>query len=364
MDDKKEKQPTRKRRLSCKEQKARKKKQSPGELHRTKEERQQEQQADIALPIPTKEEVENSYSPTPIPTLEDMRQRHKEPSLGAWFPKAVILKSKVHYTNADVRKFEKEGRKDAPKASILLFYQYVTDPRWPASRVDMLIAYLIGIAKTRSNLGGRIRVAQEGVNVTLSAIDDPANNRSAALTLRHFAMDLKRFDPQAFAETDFKYIDHVQADRHFKDFKVFPVQELVFYGFSNGNGNKTEDPAPLHKTGVHLPPRDFHKMLQGDSSETVVIDVRNHYEAAIGRFDGQQHQQNTEQEPQKDETTDITQTKASGAEYIDPKMRKSTDFSKWLHKEETKEKLKDKNVLLFCTGKSTVKVCFFSCLLF
>lgn len=31
-------------------------------------------------------------------------------------------------------------------------------------------------------------------------------------------------------------------------------------------------------------------------------------------------------------------------------MRKSTDFAKWLSKDETKEKLHDKNVLLFCTG--------------
>jgi hypothetical protein len=31
-------------------------------------------------------------------------------------------------------------------------------------------------------------------------------------------------------------------------------------------------------------------------------------------------------------------------------MRKSTDFKNWLAKEETKEKLKDKTVLMFCTG--------------
>jgi predicted sulfurtransferase len=31
-------------------------------------------------------------------------------------------------------------------------------------------------------------------------------------------------------------------------------------------------------------------------------------------------------------------------------MRKSTDFKSWLEKEETKEKLKDKTVLMFCTG--------------
>lgn len=36
--------------------------------------------------------------------------------------------------------------------------------------------------------------------------------------------------------------------------------------------------------------------------------------------------------------------------YIDPKMRKSTDFSRWLAKAETQEKLKSKQVLMFCTA--------------
>jgi predicted sulfurtransferase len=34
-----------------------------------------------------------------------------------------------------------------------------------------------------------------------------------------------------------------------------------------------------------LEPKDFHNKLK-DKKETVVIDVRNHYEADIGRFDG------------------------------------------------------------------------------
>ena len=42
-------------------------------------------------------------------------------------------------------------------------------------------------------------------------------------------------------------------------------------------------------------------------------------------------------------TTCIT----GGAEYIDPKMRKSTDFKEWLSKDETKEKIKGKTVMMF-----------------
>ena len=62
--------------------------------------------------------------------------------------------------------------------------------------------------------------------------------------------------------------------------------------------------------------------------ETVIIDVRNHYEAAIGKFN----------------------PPVNGATYIDPTMRKSTEFSLWLDKPETKEMLKGKQVLMYCTG--------------
>lgn len=73
-----------------------------------------------------------------------------------------------------------------------------------------------------------------------------------------------------------------------------------------------------------------------EQDETVVIDVRNHYEAAIGRFDGQQKE--------------TTSSERGGAEYIDPKLRKSTDFASWLEKPETEQKLKNKKVLMYCTG--------------
>lgn len=62
--------------------------------------------------------------------------------------------------------------------------------------------------------------------------------------------------------------------------------------------------------------------------DTVVIDVRNHYEAAIGRF----------------------APPAEGAQVIDPKMRKSTEFPRWLDRKETKEMLRGKQVLMYCTG--------------
>ena len=68
-------------------------------------------------------------------------------------------------------------------------------------------------------------------------------------------------------------------DRSFKDLKLLPVKELVFYGVD-------EDAAPLALGGVHLRPKEYHAKMQ--EKDTVIIDVRNSYEAEIGKFIGQE----------------------------------------------------------------------------
>jgi hypothetical protein len=59
-----------------------------------------------------------------------------------------------------------------------------------------------------------VRVGREGFNGTLSGSAD---------ALRSFAEHLKKFD-RHFEETDFKFIDGLASDKHFKDLKVVPVQ--------------------------------------------------------------------------------------------------------------------------------------------
>lgn len=261
-----------------------------------------------------------TYIPTPLPNLATIQANRSKmgKSLGNWFPKASVIKSPVSYTNAD--KFD--GQSFQPKASLILFYQYV-EPLWPESKLEQLIAYLTKIAEQRI-LGGRIRVAREGVNATLSSVD--TLDCSAKQSLEFFCRDLREQFDDVFKNTDFKFIDDLTPDRHFAQLKIFPVQELVFYGL-----NGKED-APLGKGGVHLKPKDFHEMLSRGKDDTVVIDVRNHYEAVIGRFDGQERKSE------------------KGATYIDPKMRKSTDFTSWLEQKDTQRTLEGKNVMMYCTG--------------
>lgn len=78
--------------------------------------------------------------------------------------------------------------------------------------------------------------------------------------------------------------------------------------------------------GTHLEPEDYNKKMC--EKDTVIIDVRNHYEANIGRFNPPE----------------------GGAKMIDPMMRKSTEFPIWLDKPETKEMLRGKQVLMYCVS--------------
>lgn len=331
-----------KKRLSRTEQKARKKqknKQHQASLAITKDVTNGNAQSD-PLKEETKEETpiitttetaapppnfDETYIPTEIPPHSKEPSQKNLKSLGKWFPKAVIVKTRLEKMPLP--------KNDSRKASLVLFYQYVSPP-WSEARVDHLTTYLTQIFKNRC-IGGRVRVAPEGVNATISSLDDKGVD--SLETLHHFANDLRHLDHIAFKETQFKFISQLDANRHFVDLKILPVKELVFYGLD-------EAQAPLDKRGQHLSPQEFHDMLanKDQQKETVVIDVRNHYEAAIGRFDGQQHQ------PEQDDSEPVHSLNA--AEYIDPKMRKSTDFANWMNAPETQEKLKDKHVLLYCTG--------------
>ena len=98
---------------------------------------------------------------------------------------------------------------------------------------------------------------KQGFNGTLSG---PHNS------IRAFTSNLRTTYPHIFGVTDFKYVDHQPPNQLLKGVKVWPVTEIVTYGF---------DPklAPLEMTGTHLSPQQFHEALADPNS--VVIDVRN-----------------------------------------------------------------------------------------
>jgi predicted sulfurtransferase len=195
--------------------------------------------------------------------------------------------------------------------TILLFYAYSKPGPMSRDGQTKAIAHCYSFLKGL-NVTGRLRIGREGFNGTLTGSHD---------SIRKFTSELRRWDPTTFNETDFKYVDNQPDNQLLPALKVFPVTEIVTYGFN------AED-APLDKGGIHLKPKEFHQALANPNS--VVIDVRNFNEALIGKF---QPPENSEDGNQK---------------YLNPNMRRSTEFPEWV--DANKESWKGKQVLMYCTA--------------
>lgn len=114
------------------------------------------------------------------------------------------------------------------------------------------------------NLFGRIIVADEGLNGTVSGTDESCK----------MYMDSLHADPR-FSKIDFK-VDDVEEPSFIKMHCRYKA-EIVFSGL--------RDPSVINpeiKTGIHLEPQDFVKMK--DDDDVVIVDVRSNYEHSIGRF--------------------------------------------------------------------------------
>jgi predicted sulfurtransferase len=158
---------------------------------------------------------------------------------------------------------------------VLLFYVYTFIPD-----VKDMIAYQKRWCN-KQGLKGRVRVAQEGMNVTLSGSYEGllAYSRQVSchesFTGRHIDFKFAPYDPD-------------QGSQMFATLRVRRVRELV----TLGTERTQED---LGSNGVHVSPIDFHKMLLNavsmrsqeagedlvDDKEIVILDTRSLYESRI-----------------------------------------------------------------------------------
>lgn len=192
--------------------------------------------------------------------------------------------------------------------SIVLFYQY-QEPAWTDAEHRGVLRDMIRLGKQHS-ITGRGRIAAEGVNCTLTGLSSKLNQ---------FIDAFKALKPQ-FESIDFKVTDKLTKQQAFKRLTLRKTRELVGYGLY-------EDAPSLSKSRAkHVSAREYHEALQKPNS--VVIDVRNAYETEIGRIVPPE----------------------GGAELVDPQLRNSHEFPKWLSKPETQAKLEGKSVMMYCTG--------------
>ncbi len=112
---------------------------------------------------------------------------------------------------------------------------------------------------------GRIYVAQEGINAQLSV---PAEKFSEFKT---------HLDSISFLKNVRLNIAIEQDNKSFLKLKIKVRHKIV----ADGLNDHTFDPSDI---GVHLSAEDFNKIVE--EPDTLLIDMRNHYESEIGHFKG------------------------------------------------------------------------------
>jgi UPF0176 protein len=174
------------------------------------------------------------------------------------------------------------------------FYQYAHIANPKECRDELYVRWdALGVL-------GRTYIAEEGVNAQLSVV---AENFEA------FRDDLYTTD---FLNEIRLNVAVEQDDKSFLKLKVKVRDKIVADGLADDSFDVTDK-------GVHLNAVEFNEMIARD--ESVLVDMRNHYESEIGHFKGAI-------------TPDVDT------------FRDSLD----LIEEDLKEHKEDKNLIMYCTG--------------
>ena len=143
--------------------------------------------------------------------------------------------------------------------SVILYYNYTPIVDTEAYREKHHLFCL------ENNLLGRIIIAEEGLNGTISGLTADCNRY----------MKWLENDP-LFAGTNFDFKVEEHETNAFAKLHVRVKNEIV---------NSDLPVNPRLRTGKHLEPADFKQMLKNDP-DVVLVDMRSNYEHAVGRFKG------------------------------------------------------------------------------
>src|SRR3989344_2473090 len=144
------------------------------------------------------------------------------------------------------------------------------------------------------NLRGRILVAKEGINGSVSGTNDQIDKYKKHLLSNNL-----------FSGIEFKEDSCLMHP--FNKMKIKVKQELVRF----------EQNVSLNNTGEHLSPEEFLNLSQ--ENNTIILDARNHYESRVGKF----------------------------KRALTPNIKTFREFPQVIKSIEGK---KDKKILMYCTG--------------
>lgn len=145
------------------------------------------------------------------------------------------------------------------KYTVLLYYRFI-----PIPDTDAIIKEQEEICE-KFNLRGRILVAPEGINGTVSGLHDDAQKY----------MEFMKSHP-GFDGIEFKIDKH---DQHvFNKTHVRFKPEIVHFGFP-------DLPVAL-KADNYVEPDEWLKMMNSNDEDVVILDARSKYETEVGKFKG------------------------------------------------------------------------------
>jgi len=179
-------------------------------------------------------------------------------------------------------------------SKIILFYKYVN-----IENPNEIMVWQRELCESLE-LKGRIIIATEGINATLGGTHDNIEKYMQAMNVHPLFMGI-----------DFK--DSIGGSEYFPRLRIVVKNEIVNLGI------KPED-LTVENTGKHLTPKQTHELLQNKPKDLIILDGRNNYEAAVGKFE----------------------------DAITPDIRYFRQFPEYI--DQNLEQFKDKSVLMYCTG--------------
>ncbi len=188
------------------------------------------------------------------------------------------------------------------KYRILLYYKYVK-----IENPEALLAWHRAVCDLLG-LKGRILIAKEGINGTVEGTLD--NTERYMTMLRAIGKDKVTKMMGKFSDIEFK--ESVGTGEAFPKMKIKVRSEIVSLHLGD------DDIDPNEITGTHLEPEELKKWYES-GEDFVVLDMRNDYEYAVGRFRNS----------------------------VNPSLENFRDLPKQLDKVSD---LKDKKVVTVCTG--------------
>jgi hypothetical protein len=147
---------------------------------------------------------------------------------------AIAAAATAKTTPKTIAEEEAAPKDKANNITLLLFYQYV-EPCWDDEQFQVALKFVTDQGN-KYGLTGRMRVAKEGLNCTLTGSPNGIRNWCAAL--RKFDGGRSKVDKDTgekiteFAKTEFKLTDDLPPKQRFPKLHAFEVVEIVNYGLA------------------------------------------------------------------------------------------------------------------------------------